>query len=137
MNSCILHLKWHRAPQLYHLKSEVSTTLCCQLCSTRYTAVRIKSCSKSISATHAYRKKELVLYTRPSNINYCLKSEVTITFHCWLCSTHYTTVRIKNYFKNTSAIKVATIKKRNDFHYEGKPSRVTTKLTLFAASKDE
>ena len=25
----------------------------------------------------------------------------------------------------------------DDFHYEGKPSRATTKLTLFAVSKDE
>ena len=28
----------------YHLKSEASITLCCQLCSTRYKAVRIKNC---------------------------------------------------------------------------------------------
>ena len=26
----------------YHLKSEVSFTLCCQLCSTHYTALRMK-----------------------------------------------------------------------------------------------
>ena len=32
------------------LKSEVSIMLSCQLCSTRYTAVRIKNCSKSTSA---------------------------------------------------------------------------------------
>ena len=34
----------------YRLKSEVSVTLCYRLCSTRYTAVRIKNCSKSTSA---------------------------------------------------------------------------------------
>ena len=34
----------------YHLKSEVSIALCCLLCSTHYTAVRIKNCSKSTSA---------------------------------------------------------------------------------------
>ena len=33
-----------------YLKSEVSIILCCQLCSTRYTAVRIKNCLKSTSA---------------------------------------------------------------------------------------
>ena len=33
----------------YHLKSEVSIMLRCRLCSTRYTAVRIKNCSKSTS----------------------------------------------------------------------------------------
>ena len=34
----------------YHLKSEVSIMLHCQLCSTCYTAVGIKNCSKSTSA---------------------------------------------------------------------------------------
>ena len=34
----------------YHLKNEVSIRLRCQLCSTRYTAVQIKNCSKSTSA---------------------------------------------------------------------------------------
>ena len=34
----------------YRLKIEVSTMLCCQLCSTRYTAVRFKNCLKSTSA---------------------------------------------------------------------------------------
>ena len=71
--------------------------------------------------------------TRPSYINYCLKSEVSIT----LCSTRYTAVRIKNCSKSTSAIKIATMKNMDDFCYEGKPSRATTKSTLFAVSKDE
>ena len=43
----------------------------------------------------------------------------------------------KLYFKNTSAIEVATMKNTDDFRYEGKPSRATTKSTLFAVSKDE
>ena len=34
----------------YHLKSEVSIMLRWRLCSTRYTAVQIKSCSKNTSA---------------------------------------------------------------------------------------
>ena len=33
----------------YRLKSEVSIILCCRLYSTRYSAVRIKNCLKSIS----------------------------------------------------------------------------------------
>ena len=37
----------------------------------------------------------------------------------------------------TSAIEVATMKNTDNFHYEGKPSRATTKSTLFAVSKDE
>ena len=40
-------------------------------------------------------------------------------------------------FESTYAIKVATMKNTDDFHYERKPSRATTKSTLFAISKDE
>ena len=87
-------------------------------------------------AIHAYcikRKK----WACPSYINYCLKSEVSITLRGQLYSSHYTAVRIKNCSKSTSAIKVATMKNTDDFHYEGKPSCATTKSTLFAVSKDE
>ena len=49
---------------------------------------------------------------------------------CQLCSTHYTAVQ-------TSAIKIATMKNTDNFCYKGKPSRATTKLTLFAVRKDE
>ena len=72
-------------------------------------------------------------------INYRLKSGVSIviTFHCQLCSTYYTALRIKNCSKSTSAIKVATMKNTDDFCYEGKPSRATAKSTPFAVSKDE
>ena len=69
--------------------------------------------------------------------NYCLKSEVSITLRCWLCSTHYTALRIKNCSKSASAIKVATTKNMDGFHYEGKPSCATAKSTPFAVSKDE
>ena len=64
-------------------------------------------------------------------INYRLKSEVTITLRCQLCSTNYTALRIKNCLKSTSAIKVDTMS------YERKSSRATTKSTLFTVSKDE
>ena len=37
---------------------------------------------------------------RPSYINYCLKSEVSITLRCRLFSTCYTAVRIKNCLKS-------------------------------------
>ena len=69
--------------------------------------------------------------------HYCLKNKVFITFHCQLCSTCYTAVRIKNCLKSTSAIKVVTMKNTDDFCYEGKPSCATTESTLFAVSKDE
>ena len=81
--------------------------------------------------------KERVGASCPSYIYYCLKSEVSIMLCCWLCSTRYTAVQIKNCFKNTSAIEVATVKNTDNFCYEGKPSHATTKLTLFAVSKDE
>ena len=73
----------------------------------------------------------------PSYINYRLKSEVSITLRCLLCSTRYTAVRIKNCSKSTSAIKIATMKNTDDFCYEGKPSHAAIKSTLFAVSKDE
>ena len=57
-----------------------------------------------------HEKKEMVPHTRA--INYHLKSEVSITLHYQLCSTHYTTLQIKNCLKSTSTIKVATTKIR-------------------------
>ena len=82
-----------------------------------------------------YIPKEKNSATHPNYINDHLKSEVSITLHCRLCSTHYTAVRIKNCLKSTSAIKIATMKNTDDFRYEGKPSRATAKLTPFAVSK--
>ena len=91
------------------------------------------STNQKLFEKHLYNPhipKERVGAARPSYINYRLKSEVSITLHCWLCSTRYTAVRIKNCFKNTSPIEVAAMKNTDDFHYEGKPSRATTKSTL-------
>ena len=75
--------------------------------------------------------------TRSSYINYYLKSEVSIMLRCRLCSICYTAVRIKNCSKSTSAIKIATMKNTDHFHYKGKPSCATAKSTLSAVSKDE
>ena len=69
--------------------------------------------------------------------NYHLKSEVSITLCCQLCSTRYTALRIKDCSKSTSAIKVATMKNVDNFFYEGKLSCATTKLTPFTVSQDE
>ena len=101
------------------------------VCSTRYTAVRIKNYSKSTSAT---QKKGLHWCGTPQLYKLSSEREVSIMLHCWLCSARHTAVRIKNCWKSTSAIEVATMKNP---YYEGKPSRATTKSTLFAASKDE
>ena len=43
----------------YHLKSGVSIMLYCQLCSTHYTAVRIKNCSKSTTAIKVATTKNM------------------------------------------------------------------------------
>ena len=129
MNPRIPHLKWSRTPRIFRLKSKVSIMLRCQLHS---------STNQELFEKHLCDPCILKENARPSYINYHLKSEVSITLHCWLCSTRYTAVRIKNCFKNTSAIEVATMKNTDDFHYKGKqPSRATTKSTLFAVSKDE
>ena len=76
----------------------------------------------------------------PNYINYHLKSEVSIMLCCWLRSTHYTAVRIKNCSKSTSVIKIVTMKNTDDFCYEGKPSCAITKSTCLQrcpVSKDE
>ena len=57
VNPRIPHLNIYATFPSYILKSEVSITLHCQLCSTCYTAFRIKNCSKSTSTIHTYRKK--------------------------------------------------------------------------------
>ena len=120
----------------YHLKSEVSITLGCQLCSICYTVIQIKNFSGSTSTIYAYQKsKEMVPH--PNFINYCLKSEVFITLRCWLCSTRYTAIRIKNCLKSTFVIKIATVKNTDNFHFKGKSLHAHAKLTPFPFSKDE
>ena len=81
--------------------------------------------------------KERNRAVHPNHINYHLKSEVSITLRCRLCSTRYTAVRIKNCLKSTSAIEIAPMKNTDDFHFEGKPSRAHAKSTPFPVSKDE
>ena len=81
--------------------------------------------------------KERNRAVRPNHINYRLKSEVSITLRCRLCSTRYTAVRIKNCLKSTSAIKIGTMKNTDDFCFEGKPSHARAKSTPFPLSKDE
>ena len=66
------------------------------------------------------QNKEMVLHVPATNND--LKSEVSITLCCQLCSTCYTTVQIKSCSKSISAIKVVTMKNTDDFHYEGKGS---------------
>ena len=81
--------------------------------------------------------KERNRAARPNHINYRLKSKVSITLRCRLCSTRYTAVRIKNCLKSTSAIEIATMKNTDNFRFEGKPSGARAKSTPFPVSKDE
>ena len=121
----------------YHLKSEVSITLRCQLCST---CLLHSISNQELFEKHLYNPripKERNRAMHPNHINYCLKSEVSITLRCRLCSTYYTTVRIKNCLKSTSAIKIATVKNTDDFRFEEKPLCAHAKSTPFPVSKDE
>ena len=86
-----------------------------------------------LQSTHTERNSAAL----PGYISYRLKSEVSITLHCQLCSTRSTAVRTKNCSKNTFAIKTATMKNTDNFRYERKPSCATAKLIFFAVSKDE
>ena len=81
--------------------------------------------------------KERNRAAHPNHINYRLKSEVSITLRCRLCSTRYTAVRIKNCLKSTSAIKIAMMKNTDSFCFKGKPSHATAKSTPFPVSKDK
>ena len=81
--------------------------------------------------------KERNCAVRPNHINYRLKSKVSITLHCRLCSTRYTAVQTKNCLKSTSAIEIATMKNMDDFRFEGKSSCARAKSTPFPVSKDE
>ena len=52
-------------PINYHLKSEVSIALCCQLCLTCYTAVQIKNCLKATSVIEEATMKNTNGSTHP------------------------------------------------------------------------
>ena len=66
-------------------------------------------------------------------LSYHLKSEVSMH----LLSAMFNPLHSITNPESSSAIKVATMKNTDDFCYEGKPSRATTKSTLFTVSKDE
>ena len=127
MNPHIPHLEMEPRPPVYQLLSEKFNLL------------------HSISDQELFEKhlcntctpKERNGAACPNYINYHLKSEVSIMLMlcCWLCSTHYTAVRIKNCLKSTSIIKIVTMKNTDDFCYEGKPSRAITNRHFFLSAK--
>ena len=129
------HLKWYRMPQLYQLSSGIHYASLSALFNPSHGISNQELFKKHLYNLHLPKERNSA--ADPNYINDCLKSEVSIMLCRQLCSTRYTTVRIKNCLKSTSAIKLATMKNTDDFRYKGKPSRATTKSTLFTVSKDE
>ena len=80
-------------PPLYQLSSE-KLSIHYALLSAMFNPLHSIS-NQELSWKHLYNlriPKEMV--PRPNFINYHLKSEVSITLHCRLCSTRYTAIRI-------------------------------------------
>jgi len=120
-------------------ESEVSITVLCLQCSSHYAAVWIKNYSKSTSVNKGSHYEKYNGAVRPSLSS---ETKVSISLPCQLCSTRYIAIQINNCLKSTSVIKVATMKNTDDSLgtisvTQSKPSRATTKSTLFTVSKDE
>ena len=113
MNPRIPHLKWHRMPQLLSEKRSIRYASLSAILNLLCSIFESREKAPLHTETHSERNDAM----RPSYINYCMKNEVSIMLHCWLCSTHYTTLRTKNCLTSTSAIKIATMKNTDDFRY--------------------
>ena len=73
--------------------------------------------------------------TRPSYIIYRLKSEVSITLRCRLCSTHYHNSMDQELFDKHLCYQNSHYEKYGQFPLrKGKPSHAIAKSTLFAVS---
>ena len=72
--------KWCCAPQLYQLssESEVSITLCCQLCSTHYITLQNQELFKKHLCNHIQKERNGAVH--PSYINYRLKVKYPLCF---------------------------------------------------------
>ena len=115
VNPCIPHLKWRRAPQLSSEKRSICYASLSAILNPLCSIFESRTVQKAPLHTKTHSKRNDA--ARPSYINYRMKSEVSITLRCWLCSTRYTTVRIKNCLTSTSAIKIAAMKNTDDFRY--------------------
>ena len=104
MNPRIPHLKWRRTPQLYQLSSEKLSIHYASLSA-------IFNPLHSISNQELFEKhlcnlripKERDDIACPSYIKYHLKSEVSITLRCQLCSTSYTAELFEKHLYNQSS----------------------------------
>jgi len=88
-------------------ESEVSITVLCLLCSPRYTAIRIKNCSKSMSVIKVATARNTIVPHAPQLSS---ETEVSIALFYQIYSTFYTAVQIKKCLKSTSVLKEATMK---------------------------
>jgi len=130
MNPHILHHKVPRASIIS--ESKVSITVLCLLCSPHYTAVRNKNCSKSTSVIKVASMKNTMVPHTPVivwnwSIHYPSLSAVFDSLHS---STN------QELFEKHLCNKSSCYEKYGRFLVmQRKPSRATTKLTLFTVSK--
>ena len=120
----------------YHLKSEVNCAVLCRGVVAMYVCVFFCIYTLPGSLLFQFGTPES---GPPFSLVCChtfmtLSSSSSITLHCWLSSTRYTAVQIKNCLKGGFAIKIATMINTDN---EGKLSCAIAKLTLFTFNKDE
>jgi len=77
------------APINYHLKSEIFNMLCCQLCSTHYTAVQIKNYPKSTSVIKVITTKNTAQWVCNTQSKAMQKS-TTLKENPWLVTCRIT-----------------------------------------------
>ena len=69
---------------------------------------------------HAYAYMQTLECCMPNDYTYCLKGEASFTLRYWLCSTHYTMVRIKNCLKSTW---IVTMRITDDLRFKLREAR--------------
>jgi len=115
-------------------KSEVSITVLCLLCSTRYTAVQIKNCSKTTSVITVVTMKITMVSHAPVIIwNWSI--------HCPSLSAMFDSLHSstnQEVFEKHLCNESSHYEKYGQFLFtQRKPWHATTKLMLFTVSKDE
>jgi len=104
-------------PTYINYRCKVSIVLHFQLCSTHYTAVRIK-------------KRTFAIKVAPMKLTIMNWKRLPQLYHLKVCFQ-----QINNCSKRTSVIKVATMKNTDDFHYKRKPSHADHKIDTSLSAK--
>ena len=86
-----------------------------------------------LQSTHTKRNRAAC----PNYINYRLKSEVSVTLRCRLCSTPLHSSTNQELFEKHLCNRNSHDENTDDFRFKGKPSRARAKSTPFPVSKDE